>query len=158
MEARNDHRKVEDILNDVKNRNKLIRMANKSPGGWTTVGEQQSDSIASNTDDERKMKAAERRTISRMKSKQQPNYSTSSMYKRAAVDQCETSGRPVLQGKTIKIRRHLPPMQKERSLEKRLPSQNPEQFFFIPFFHSSLLVKKCKERKRQFLMLSLIHI
>lgn len=92
-------KQLEDVLNDIKSRNKLIRMADKSSGGWATVAEYQSDSIASDTDDEKKMRAAERRAISKMKSKKQPNYSTSSTYKRAVVDQGGTSGRPAYKGK-----------------------------------------------------------
>ena len=52
-------RLLEDVLKDIKDRNNLIRLADKSSGGWATVTEYQSDSIASDSADEKKMRAAE---------------------------------------------------------------------------------------------------
>ena len=62
-------RLLEDVLKDIKDRNKLIRLADKSSGGWATVMEYQSDSIASDSADEKKMRAAEKRAIAKIKHK-----------------------------------------------------------------------------------------
>ena len=62
-------RLLEDVLKDIKDRNKLIRLEDKSSGGWATVMEDRSDSIASNNVDKKKMRAAEQRAIAKMKHK-----------------------------------------------------------------------------------------
>jgi len=49
-------------LNDIKDRNKLIQLADKSSGGWATVAEYQCDSLASDIEEE-KMRAAEKRAV-----------------------------------------------------------------------------------------------
>jgi len=50
-------------LNDIKDRNKLIQLADKSSGGWATVAEYQCDSLASDIEEEKKMRAAEKRAV-----------------------------------------------------------------------------------------------
>ena len=63
--------KLDDSLNAASNafkrRNKLIRIANKSEAGWAVVGEYLSDEVASVSDDEKKIRAAEQRALKKKK-------------------------------------------------------------------------------------------
>ena len=49
--------------------NKLIRFADKSEGGWGAVDEYLSDEVASDSDDEKKMRAANERAIRKRRNK-----------------------------------------------------------------------------------------
>ncbi|MEO0683800.1 MAG: hypothetical protein AAFY76_01800, partial [Cyanobacteria bacterium J06649_11] len=83
-------RLLEDVL-----KQKLIRLADKSSGGWATITEYQSDSIASDSANEKKTRAAEKRAIAKINHKKKPAYSTSSTYRRKEMDQGGTSERPI---------------------------------------------------------------
>ena len=72
-----DYAKIKDICSDVREqihkRNKCIMLADKSPGGWDTVKEYMSDDLASDTDDEKRIRQAETRAIRTIKQRKQEN-------------------------------------------------------------------------------------
>ena len=63
----NGNKHLEELKSNVKNRIKLIRIADKSLGGWQTVAEYQDDEIASDSDDQKKIRAAEARALRKIK-------------------------------------------------------------------------------------------
>ena len=74
------HKKLSSMLNDVSKRNKLIRLADRSRAGWATVAEYMSDDLASDSEDEKRMKAAENRALLKMKSSRKRKYSDGPSY------------------------------------------------------------------------------
>ncbi|CAG2188484.1 unnamed protein product [Mytilus edulis] len=70
-----DYDKIKDICYDLKDklhkRNKCIKIADKSLPGWGTVKEYLSDELASDTDDERRIRSAETRALKAKKNFEQ---------------------------------------------------------------------------------------
>lgn len=58
-----------EVANSVKkkllHRNKLIKIADKSAGGWDTVKEYESDELASDSEDDKRLKRAESRAMAK---------------------------------------------------------------------------------------------
>ena len=52
---------------DLEKRIKLIRFAAKIPAGWAAVEEYESEELAENSEDEKKLRAAERRALTKIK-------------------------------------------------------------------------------------------
>lgn len=82
---------IADLKSKVKNRNKLIRIADKSAGGWSTVREYESSDIADNSDDEKKIRQAETRALRTIKEKTRPRPTP---YPRYAPPRAETAPNP----------------------------------------------------------------
>ena len=58
---------LKNCLEMIRKRNKLIRLADKSEAGWAIVKEYQTDELASDTDDDRKIKRAEKAALEKKK-------------------------------------------------------------------------------------------
>ena len=64
-----DFKTLDKIVNDLNTRNKLIRMADKSVPGWNIADEYLTDELASDSDDEKRMRQAEARALRKKKAK-----------------------------------------------------------------------------------------
>ena len=60
------------MIAGLETRNKMIKVADKSSGGWQTVEKYLSDSIASDSDDKRKLRAAESTALRKKENSRKP--------------------------------------------------------------------------------------
>ena len=94
---------LEELDSDIKKRNKLIRLADKSAAGWDLVNEYLSDELASGSEDEKRIRRAEQRALRKRSQRQQKaklskqGYSQpqSSTTTTAFADQHSSSSRPI---------------------------------------------------------------
>jgi len=62
--------KLQDILDAIKKRRKILIIADKSPGGWETVNEYLTDDVASDSDDDKRIRQAESQALAKKKARQ----------------------------------------------------------------------------------------
>ena len=67
LAAKRAREEVSTIMEDVSHRNKLIKLADLSDGGWATVTEYETHQLADDSDDERRIVKAEGRAMRRIR-------------------------------------------------------------------------------------------
>ena len=58
-----DNKELDNVKASLNKRNKVIRFADKSAAGWAAVEEYESDELADDSEDEKKLRSAERRAL-----------------------------------------------------------------------------------------------
>ena len=64
-DLRKSEKKIKAVRNELEKRNKLLKIADRSAGGWGTVEEYLSDELADDSSDDRRITAAEERALSK---------------------------------------------------------------------------------------------
>ena len=61
-------------IQEITKRNKLVRFADKNQCGWAAVDEYQSDELAEDSEDDKKLRAAEKRALAKIKATKSAKY------------------------------------------------------------------------------------
>ena len=65
------NKELDNVKASLNKRNKVICFADKSPTGWAAVEEYESDELADDSEDEKKLRSAKRRALSKIRPRKQ---------------------------------------------------------------------------------------